>query len=99
MQIRPLHIEPRLRARHVGAQPVHQPPEARPVIHLDQMRDLMRDHVVEDPFRGEDQPPGEGKRAGRGGCAARLTGGNECAATAMLDAEVTGPAYSIVCKR
>src|SRR5882757_3923168 len=38
-------------------------PEARPVIHLFQMRDLVRHHVIEHVLGREDQAPGEGELA------------------------------------
>ena len=33
------------------------------MVHLHEMCDLMRDDVVQDPFRGENQAPGEGQSA------------------------------------
>ena len=60
MQARPMPAQPVARAHAVGIEAVHQAPEARPVIHLDQMGDLMGDHVIEHPFRGQDEAPGEG---------------------------------------
>ncbi len=47
-------------ARH-GA--LHQGPEARPVIHVAEMGDLVRGEIVEHEGRREHEPPGEGQRA------------------------------------
>src|SRR6516165_11030299 len=51
-----------LEARH-GAR--HQLPEAWPVIHLDEMRHLMRGHIVEYIRRCQYQPPGERQEPAR----------------------------------
>src|SRR3954468_10313752 len=58
--------EPAALARRIGCQLVDEAPEARAVIHLDEMGDLMRDDIVQYWLGGEDEPPGEGERpAGR----------------------------------
>src|SRR5689334_16021205 len=41
MKIAAVDVEPELGAIGVGADAVHQPPEARRVVHLDQVRDLV----------------------------------------------------------
>src|SRR5258708_7975535 len=47
MQVRAVGVEPGLGALGVGADPEDRAPEARRMIHLDEMRDLVRRQIVE----------------------------------------------------
>ena len=60
-----MRIEPGLGARDMRADALDDPPEARRMIHLDQMGDLMRREIVEHEGWREDQPPRIGQDAGR----------------------------------
>lgn len=40
-------------------EPFHEPPESRAMIHLNEMRDLVGHHVIDDGIGREDQTPGE----------------------------------------
>jgi penicillin-binding protein 1A len=44
----------------------HQGPEARAVVHMAEVSHLVRREIVEHEGRRQNQPPGEGQRAGRG---------------------------------
>ena len=52
-------VEPGARPIVIRRQALHQSPEARPVIHLREMRDLVRHDIVEDAFGRQDEPPAE----------------------------------------
>src|SRR6516165_1121149 len=52
-------LEPCPRYCAVGREALHQPPKARPVVHLGEMRHLMRDDVVEHRLGSKNQPPAE----------------------------------------
>ena len=58
-------IEPGARSIVIRRQALHQSPEARPVIHLREMRDLVRHNIIENAFRRQDEPPAERKTPGR----------------------------------
>ena len=74
MQIAAMHVEPHLGALVVRAQPLHQPPEARRVIHLDEMRHFVRGEIIQHDAGRQDEPPGKRQHAGgrAGTPAARL---------------------------
>src|SRR5260370_27191994 len=59
MQVVAVGIEPGLGALDMIADPVDHPPEPRRMIHLDEMRDLVRGEIVQHVGRREDQPPRE----------------------------------------
>ena len=59
-------VEPALGAFPVRADARDHAPERARVVHLDQMRHLMRRQIVEHVRRREDQPPRIGEHAGRG---------------------------------
>src|SRR5688572_1707983 len=59
-------LQPVLAALGVRAKLLAQLPEFRPVVHLLEMRDLVRNEVVDDGFRRHHDTPGEGQLAGRG---------------------------------
>src|SRR5258705_5242922 len=65
MQVRAVGVEPGLGALGVGADPEDRAPEARRMIHLDEMRDLVRRQTVEHEGRRQDESPGVGQHAGR----------------------------------
>ena len=52
-------FEPCPRCRAAGGQALHQAPKARPVVHLREMRHLMRDDIVDDRFGRKNEPPAE----------------------------------------
>ena len=58
-------VEPGLGFVHCRIEPFDQRPEARGMIHLDEMRDFMGGNVVEYERRREDQAPGVGDDARR----------------------------------
>ena len=64
VQIGAVRIEPGLGPPDVRTKLVHQPPEFRRMVHLDEMRDLVRRQIVEHERRREDQAPGERQHAG-----------------------------------
>ena len=47
MQIGAMGVEPGLGAVVIRAKPLHQPPEPRRMVHLDEMRHFVRGKVVE----------------------------------------------------
>ena len=59
VQIVAVGVEPGLGALDVAADFRDDPPEPRRMVHLDQMRDLMRGEIVQHKGRREDQPPGK----------------------------------------
>ena len=59
MQDGAMGVEPRLGAVVIRAKPLHQPPEPRRVVHLDQMRHFVGGEVFEHVARRQDEPPGE----------------------------------------
>src|SRR5882762_8013767 len=65
MQVRAMGVEPGLGALGVGADPEDRAPEALRMIHLDEMRDLVRRQIVEHEGRRQDEAPGVGQHAGR----------------------------------
>src|SRR3569832_374939 len=65
MQIAAMGVEPRLGADDVRVDALDQPPEAARVVHLDEMRRLVRGEVVEHEGRRQYQPPGIRQHAGR----------------------------------
>src|SRR5438270_4034050 len=62
-EARAIVAEPAALIRGVGRQRVDQAPEARAVIHLGEVGDLMRDDIVQYRLGGENEPPGKGERA------------------------------------
>src|SRR5258708_19868164 len=58
--------EPILILGNVRHQGLDQPPETRLMIELPQMRDFVRNDVVEDAWRRQDEPPRERQAARRG---------------------------------
>ena len=64
VQVGAVDVEPRLGAVGVRADAVHQPPEPRRVVHLDQMRHLVDGEIVQHERRREDEPPGIRQHAG-----------------------------------
>ncbi len=59
-----MHVEPELGALDVRIEATDQPPEARRVVELDQVRDLVRGEIVEHEGRRQDETPGERQHAG-----------------------------------
>ena len=57
MQVGAVRVEPGLGARDVRADALDHAPEPPRVVHLDEMRDLVRREIVEHEGRREDQPP------------------------------------------
>src|SRR5581483_5909553 len=55
-------VEPSLRVGVARPPFRDEPPEARAVVQLDEVADLVHDDVVEDVVRGEDEPPVEAER-------------------------------------
>src|ERR1700689_2416016 len=55
VQIAAMHVEPDLGALVVAAQPAHDAPEARRMIHLDKMRHLVCGEVIEHEVRRHDE--------------------------------------------
>src|SRR2546430_14546393 len=47
VQVGPVHVEPRLGARHARTEALQQAPEAPRMVHLDQVGDLVRGEIVE----------------------------------------------------
>src|ERR1700682_738805 len=64
MQLYAMRIEPHLGAAGVGAHAEHGAPEARRMVHLDEMRDLVRGGVIEHEIGRENEPPRERQYAG-----------------------------------
>src|SRR5437764_4213155 len=64
VQVSAMGIEPDLGAREVGIEPSDQSPEARRMIELPQMRDLVRRQIIEHVRGRQDEPPGERQDAG-----------------------------------
>src|SRR5205085_9553880 len=58
-------VKPGPRPIVIRRQALHQSPEARPVIHLREMRDLVRHNIIEDAFRRQNEPPAKRKTPGR----------------------------------
>src|SRR5215471_6155452 len=56
-------MEPKALRLGLGVKPLDHAPEARAVIHLDEMRHLVGDDIVEHGFGHEDEPPREGEVA------------------------------------
>lgn len=54
-------LQPRPRRGIAGRESLDQAPEPRPVVHLSEVSDLVRDHVVHHLLGCEDQPPAEGE--------------------------------------
>src|SRR5271168_3180662 len=52
-------FEPCPRCRAVGRQALHQAPKSQPVVHLGEMRHLVRDDIVDDRLGRKDEPPAE----------------------------------------
>ena len=65
VQVGAVDLQPRLGALGLGKQPARQLPEHRRMVHVHDMRDLVRGEIVEHIGRREDQPPGEIETAGR----------------------------------
>src|SRR5579862_6912901 len=57
-------VEPKALRLGLGVKPLDHAPEPGAVVHLDEMRHLMRDDVVEHGLGYEDEPPREGEIAG-----------------------------------
>ena len=57
MQVEAIELQPALVLFHRRQQPLDVRPEARTVVHLGKMRDLVRRDVIEDARRCEDEPP------------------------------------------
>ena len=57
MQIATMDVEPHLGPLMILAKALDQPPEPGGVIHLDEMRDLVRGEIVEHKAGCEDEPP------------------------------------------
>src|SRR5262249_39596413 len=66
MQIGAVGVEPCFGEFDVGVDRPHQAPEARRVIELEQVRDLMRGEIVEHEGRRQNEPPGKRERAAVG---------------------------------
>src|SRR5262245_39263305 len=62
-------LQPSPRARMAGSQPLDKTPKPRSVVHLDQMRHLMGNDMVQYRFWDEDQPPTEREVAVTGAAA------------------------------
>ena len=66
MQLGTMRGEPGFGSGRLRANALDQPPEGMAVVHLDQMRDLVRGEIVEHEGWRQDQPPGLGHHsAGR----------------------------------
>src|SRR6185369_9969250 len=66
MQVGAVGVEPGLGAADIRIDARNDPPEPARMIHLDQMRDLVRGEIVEHEGRSHDQPPRERQNAARG---------------------------------
>src|SRR3970040_146080 len=64
MQFGAMRVEPALGVTHVRTNALDQPPENSAVVHLDQMRDLVRGEIIEHERRRQNQPPRIGQHAG-----------------------------------
>src|SRR5712692_3902844 len=64
VQVGAVDVEPDFGALDVGVEALHQPPEPRRVIELDEMGNLVRGEVIEHEWRRENEPPGERQYAG-----------------------------------
>src|SRR5713226_10609271 len=65
VQLGAVGVEPHLGAVGRRTEREQHAPEARRVIHLEELRDLVRGEIVEHVRRREDEAPGEGQHAGR----------------------------------
>ena len=63
MQRRAVPLEPMAASRAMRIEAAEQRMKIRPVVGVDEMRDLVGDHVVAHKGRGEDQPPAIGDAA------------------------------------
>ena len=65
MQVEAVELQPALVLFHRGQQPLDVRPEARSVVHLREVSDLVRGDVIEDARRRQDEAPGERQHPGR----------------------------------
>src|SRR3984893_19327763 len=61
-----MRLEPGFRALRISRQAPDRGPERGGMVHMQEMRCLMRREVIEDETRRHDQPPGKAERARRG---------------------------------
>ena len=59
MQVGAVHIEPGFGALMVRTDALHQAPESRRVVHLDEVRHFMGGEIIKHLARRQDEPPGE----------------------------------------
>src|SRR5580692_2748843 len=64
MQVSAMGVEPGFGAIVTRAEPLYQPPEARRMVHLDEVRHLVRGEIIEYVARRQNEPPRERQHAG-----------------------------------
>src|SRR5439155_8598977 len=95
-------VEPGARRGAIRSQALHQPPEARPVVHLGEMRHLMRHDIVDDVFRRQHQAPAEGETTpGRAAAPAALRVADGDAGNRLVDLrrEQTSPSGQLLTRQ